>query len=430
LEISKAVRRFSVCALLLVITSATLGQSEKGEDVPQKQRPVHEREHSDSFIEILGKLPGKIITFPIKLVFEGASAAAELIDYHHLYLRATDLLTSEDGNTKVRPIFSPVGGGGFLFGKDKFAGKGSSLRTSATFGIRTRRQIHGGLRFPRLFTRNIGLTISGSHSRLPDEDFFGLGRNSKEADETNYQHEENNARLGFLFTATEKSWFGLTGTYENVKIQPGRDSRTPSIEETFTGKDIPGLSGAEMFSFMFHYYRDSRNSIGQPTAGSQILAAYSLSFENGGSDFGFQKITFDVKKYFELFYTRTLAVGFRGEITENLADREVPFYNLGGLGGNLLRGFRPVRFRDNDLVLAGLEYRFPIHALIDIFVFGEEGQVFKDIFQDFSISDFKSSYGFGVRFHSRSGTVTGIEFAKSNEQFKINFGLNTDLRRF
>ena len=97
----------------------------------------------------------------------------------------------------------------------------------------------------------------------------------------------------------------------------------------------------------------------------------------------------------------------------------------------MLSGYRPVRFRDNDLMLASLEYRSPIHGLASFILFVEEGRVFSEIFDEFDLDDWKYSFGGGVRLFGRDGNfMTSLGIAKSEEQTRIVFGLNVDLRSF
>ncbi|MCH7680973.1 BamA/TamA family outer membrane protein, partial [candidate division KSB1 bacterium] len=120
------------------------------------------------------------------------------------------------------------------------------------------------------------------------------------------------------------------------------------------------------------------------------------------------------------------------EIADDQRNKQLPFYLLAGLGGpNILRGYRPVRFRDKDLILAGVEYRWPVHTMAIAYGFFEEGRVFSNVFDEFSLDEFKYSFGGGLRLKSIDGGLTAIfEIAKSQEQIRFNFGLNTDLREF
>ncbi|MCH7675600.1 BamA/TamA family outer membrane protein [candidate division KSB1 bacterium] len=428
-----AILVFGLCFYLLAgFNHLAFAQEKEDKEIPPEQLPVEERDTGDSFIENLGELPGDIITLPFKLFFKGVGFVMRVVDYNAITLRVTDWLTSEDEKTKVRPIFTPVSGGGLIFIQDDLFKKGMKFRASGSFGTRTRRNVYGGLRDPKFFSPKFGVEMAGFYSRLPDEDFFGIGNNTSEENETNYLHEENNLKVSLISLPSKGALFSAGLGYSNVHIKEGRDPNHPSLDSLFTPAQVPGFFGTEMWSLRFNFYRDTRNATGHPTKGGEEYLAYEFAKEINGDTFGYRKFTLDVRRYLHLFYDRVMAVRMRVEITDNLQNRQIPFYQLAGLGGpNSLRGYRPVRFRDKDLILAGVEYRWPLPTMAIAYGFFEEGRVFSNVFDEFSLHEFKYSFGGGLRLKSIDGGLIAIfEIAKSREQIRFNFGLNTDLRRF
>lgn len=423
-------------SFLLVNQNLILAQEEKEEDVPKEQMPVEDRETGDSVIETIGEVPGKLVSLPLKLFFKGVSKAAGAVDYNAIVLRVTDWLTNEDGTRKVRPIFVPVSGAGLIFIQDNLFRDGMRFRAVGSFGNRTRKYFYGGLRDTQLFSSKFGLQVEGFYKRLPDEDFFGIGNESLKKKETNYLHEESNFEIEILSVPFKKAIFAAGLSYSKVNVKQGRDpsTRTSSLldsAEVFFGP-VPGLFGAEMWTLLFRMYHDSRNATGNPTKGGEEYFSYEFSRELGGSEFAYRKFTIDLRRYIELFYSRVLALRLQTEITDNLGGKEIPFYRLSGLGGqDILRGYRPRRFRDKDLMLVGAEYRFPIHSSMDGYIFFEEGRVFSNIFDEFTLKDFKYSAGGGLRIRSKERNLVAlIEIAKSKEQLRFYFSLNKGLRRF
>ncbi len=425
--------------LYLIIISFSFyiaGQSfaQEKKKVPDEQTPVEERDTGDSLIENIGELPGKIITFPFILLFKGVSKTSRVVDFGGVVLRVTDWLTNEDGTRKVRPIFTPISGGGLVFVQDNFLKNGMRLRASGTYAKRTRTLAYAGLRHPQLFSSKFGLQVEGFYQRQPDEDFFGIGNHSLNNNETNYLHEEYNFEIAILSSPFKKVIVSTGFSYSDVKIKDGRDSRTPSLITDATKYDeaIPGLFGAQMATFLFKIYRDTRNRTGNPTKGGEEFFSYEQSMEIAGSELGYIKYTIDLWRYIHLFYNRVLALRLRTEFTNDLGDRHIPFYRLGSLGGReVFRGHRLGRFREKDLFVAGAEYRFPIHSMMDAFAFFEEGRVFEDIFEEFNLKQFKYAVGGGLRIRSRDGNLVAlIEIAKSREQLKFYFSLNKGFRKF
>ncbi|MFQ5706103.1 MAG: BamA/TamA family outer membrane protein [bacterium] len=421
----------TVFTLISLLGSSWAQERKKDKEIPKEQIPVEERDTGDSLVEDLVALPGKIIVFPLKLLFLGASKTAGFFDVHSLMLKTTDLLTNEDGTRRVRPVFTPAMGGGLTFIQDNFSKQGLDFRALGTFGLRSRRFFSGGLIDPRLFSSKFGLELQGFYQRLPDEDFFGIGNHAPEQDETNYLHRESNLQIAILSNLIEKFIFSLGFVFSNVDIFRGRDSSTPSTQDVFSPDEVPGLFGAEMGSLVFSIYRDSRNRTGNPTRGGEAYFSFELSKELGGSEFGYRKFILDLRRYVHLFYNRVLVLRARTEITDGLNNRETPFFRLSSLGGrNVFRGFRSGRFRDNDSMVVGLEYRFPIYPVVDAVGFGEEGRVFSDLFDRFSLHDFKYAIGGGLRFHSKKGGLVAIvEITRGSEGIRFSFSLNEDLRK-
>jgi outer membrane protein assembly factor BamA len=415
-----------------LLAARPLFSQEKKENVPEQQIPVEERDTGDSFIENVGELPGKLVTLPLKLFFKGVSKTASAVDFNGMVLRVTDWLTNEDGARKVRPIFTPLTGGGLIFVQRNFLKPGMSFRASASGGIRTRANFYGSLRDPRLFSPRFGLQIESFYQRLPDEDFFGIGNDSRRGNETNYLHEETYFEAELLASPLRRAILALGWSYSDVNVKDGRDPNHASLLEVFSPDSIPGIFGARMGTLFFRLYRDTRNVTGNPNRGSETYFAYEYARDLNGSAFGYSKFTLDWRGYLELFYRRVLALRLRTEITDNIGARDIPFYRLGGIGGaDIFRGYRPTRFRDKDLLVASAEYRFPIHGMIDMAFFFEEGRVFGDIFDQFTLKGFKRALGGGLRFRRFDGNLVAVfELAKSDEQLRFNFSLNKGLRRF
>jgi outer membrane protein assembly factor BamA len=95
----------------------------------------------------------------------------------------------------------------------------------------------------------------------------------------------------------------------------------------------------------------------------------------------------------------------------------VPFYFQPTLGGaKELRGYREFRFRDQNSLLLGAEYRWEAWWALDGALFVDAGTVAARR-QDLSLGDMDVSYGIGFRFHSNSAVVGRLDLAFSREGF-------------
>lgn len=409
-------------------------QEENEPTPPLKQIPVQERDTGDSAAEIMGELPGKIVTLPAKVFFHGLGRAAAVIDYQSIVLRVTDWLTNEDGTRRVRPIFAPFSGGGAVFAQDNLLTQGLDFQASASFGIRTRRNLFVGFQDTQLFGRRLGLMVAASHARLPDEDFFGIGIGSDKDQQTDYLYQENSVNIELVTGMIPNTLVSVGFALSEVDIGDGRDPNFPTLRDSadvFFDRPISGLFGANLGTLLVKFFHDTRNEIGHPTDGGETFLSFEWAREWDAEQLGYGKFTFDLRRYINLFYRRVLALRTKAELTYDIEGREVPFFRLAALGGvDNLRGYRPVRFRDDDMILLGAEYRFPIHHSAVVTAFFEEGRVFRNLVQDFAFDDFKYTVGVGIRLLSKEDLVAVLEFAKSEEQFRFNFALNSSLRRF
>ena len=414
-----------ICTFLSNFQGLSYGQENDEKDVPREQQPVQDRKVGDSLVENLAELPGKLITAPFYFTIE----LLKLLHVQKIYLRTTDLLTSEDGTRTLRPIFSPGGGGGATFRQRNLLHPGMTFRAHASFANKTRRLVHGDLRDPGLFSQKWGLHLRGFNWRKPTERFYGIGNDAKEEDRTDYLDEETSFEGTILFSPSKETSFGLGFAYSDVAIEDGRDNGQPNLDSLFTPLEVPGFFGEKMWTVTLKIYSDSRNEAGHPRRGAEQYVAMQLSKDR---NLGYFKFIVDLRRYFNLFYRRVLAVRVRTEITDDLGNREVPFYRLPGLGGeDLLKGYQSYRFQDDDLAYVSAEYRVPLNPMVNLTLFVEEGRVFQNMLDDFTFSDWHYSYGGGLRFRaSNGGLITSFIIAKSDEDTRILFGLNTEIRGF
>jgi outer membrane protein assembly factor BamA len=92
---------------------------------------------------------------------------------------------------------------------------------------------------------------------------------------------------------------------------------------------------------------------------------------------------------------------------------------LGGPAG--LRGYTVGRYMDNDMVLASIEWRFPVWKVIDGFAFLDEGRVFDDIADARVFKGWIYSAGMGLRVWNKDAVslATTIGFGDEGVQFQL-----------
>jgi outer membrane protein assembly factor BamA len=142
--------------------------------------------------------------------------------------------------------------------------------------------------------------------------------------------------------------------------------------------------------------KGSYNSAFFPTEGYTLYFNTDQSYKFFGSDFDFSRYMFRATKYYGIGSKGKHAIALKGEYGFALGDPphyELPAvdYQIRGMGGSVDRG-------KSYLAMSG-EYRFYIWPdILQGVIFVDSGRAWDDI--DFGFSDYQSTYGIGVRYHT------------------------------
>ena len=368
-------------------------------------------------------LPLEIVYLPVELVFKGTKEAIEFVDESKLIPRLRYLLTCDDGSCGVIPTYASLSGGGVKIFQKGWLDPGSKSDLSLSAGPNRRQAYQLRFRNNKLFKKAISSDYRIRYRMLPDERYFFL---NNKTDETNFAHEQFTGEVTFRKELGNRRELNVIfGLYANNLLE-GRGV-TPSTSKFSSEETLSGLGEqVKLFRLELGAQHDSKNRPGNPTGGIEARATTGIYSQVGDDKFGFWKGSFDFKYFINLFYDRVLMLRIAGELTEPISSREIPFYYLSELGRNgTIRGFERGRFRNRDMVLGSLEYRYPIWTLgIDALLFIDAGKVTPDIFNDISTNNFNVSYGTGIRIWSPAGLVSKLEIGWSDDGIRIHFGLN------
>jgi len=128
----------------------------------------------------------------------------------------------------------------------------------------------------------------------------------------------------------------------------------------------------------------------------------------------------EVQQYIP-FFNRRRVIALRGKSVLTYADsgQRVPFYLQPTLGGSDdLRGFRPFRFYDDNMVVLNAEYRWESFSGLDMALFVDGGKVFPRRAQ-WNLKDLEGSAGFGFRFNVRNSVFMRVDVGFSHEGFQL-----------
>lgn len=275
-----------------------------------------------------------------------------------------------------------------------------------------------------------GLVADGGWEERTRERLYGIGPSSQRSDEANYSFQGVFGDLTFHWRADPKLAVSVTGSMRRVDPSDGRRTSTEGdrdlIAERFAGQDLYGLfEKLDLYSIGTELKLDWRDRPGSPLRGGTEMLRVAYVTANGpeNTDVGYWKVRGEARQYLNLFGGRVIGLRVLAEITEPDDGTHVPFYELAHLGGShSLRGYSTDRFAARDMAMFTVEYRWPLWRKLDAFLFTDQGRVFDNLEDDFAFSNFRSSYGGGLRVWSQNSNIE-LMIADSPEAMKFYLNL-------
>ena len=349
------------------------------------------------------------------------------------------LIWLENGRFLERILSPPVGfypvlgsvtsGGGFAVGPGYrhpglFGGQ-ADLNAFAAASLERYWMLDATLTIPRLAGGRVFADVGARWYDFPSEEFFGIGGDSRREDSVTYGLK--NLIVGGGAGVRPHPSLSVAGRVEwlTPRVSGGADDR--SIQDLFDDASTPGLERQPDFlryalSADFNY----RQPLGNPRRGGRYFVAYSHLDDRDLDAYSFSRVNVDLQQYIPLFTDRrVLALRMLASASDVAGQNQVPFYLQRTLGGpDDLRGFRRFRFRDENLLLLQVEYRWEIFTAVDGAIFYDAGKVASRV-EDLDFSDLESDYGVGFRFGTANGVFLRIEGAfgsRGGKHFVLRFG--------
>lgn len=321
-------------------------------------------------------------------------------------------------------------GSGFAYGlgfrnRRLFENKGA-LDLWGAASIRRYTAAEARLTFPRLAGNYLHLETWASRRDYPQENYFGLGPESRRADRSDYAIRTNHfgGRAGIRPLAAVLVGGGLE--YLQPRLGSGKNSRLPDVTDVFDPVTVPGLQAKADFlrsdAFIEVDYRVPRNA----RQGGWYRLDFSHYDDRTTGTYTFNRVDADVRQFIGfLAGRRVIAARLFVSTSDTTGDHAVPFYFMPTLGGNdTLRGFRQYRFRGPHAILLQGEYRWEIWSGLDAALFYDAGKV-ANRRADLDLADLERDYGFGFRFNTDSGIVFRVDAAfgsRDGKHLHIVFG--------
>ena len=301
------------------------------------------------------------------------------------------------------------GGGGVISYKfsDRIGSKPSNITASGFYSINNQYDLN---LFPEFYLNEDKqkLWFAVNYSKLFDR-FYGIGNSTSEIKNDKYFQQNLAFKFKFLTEAFVNALkLGLIYEYRNMSIP---DKRGNPFLESF---GLIGNEGGKTSGLGIIATWDSRDNVYYPHTGGYYEFSFNSFQKKIGSDFIYNKYTFDFRRFFSPFNQHVFAI----QTFFMIETGSPPFYDLALFGGDrLMRGYITGRYRDRNYYVLQAEYRTsPLWKFRFVF-FGGVGDVAPGI-SKFTISTIKPTYGMGIRFRLD-------ELEKLDLRMDVGFGKET-----
>jgi hypothetical protein len=283
-----------------------------------------------------------------------------------------------------------------------------SFTTSAAVSLKAAYEVTARLDFPRPTAPMLGqrkprtfFTVGATYHELPEEDFWGIGLDSRESNEISYQMDE--MILDGSAGVSPANWISVsaTGEYRSQRPGPGGNRRLPSIEDLFQEGTAPAFTtDLDYIKVAGDALIDYSNSLQGAPVGGRYQFTMGRYMDQTEERFSFDRWDIDLQQYIPIFTPgRLLALRAHAAGVEPEDNNGVPFYLLPSLGGShSLRAYSVHRFRDNYSLLLQAEYRFRLNDFMTGALFYDTGKVVADRDDLWNLDRAKDDYGISIRF--------------------------------
>jgi len=247
--------------------------------------------------------------------------------------------------------------------------------------------------------------------------FYGYGSNTEEIPNPDYFTQDFGINLNFQADVSERFEIGAIYDFLYTNIID-KKSNPFLLNESVLGSN-GGISSGLGIKFVW----DSRDYIYLPTNGGYYMFSVIYYVKPLGSDFEFNDYLLDLRRYFKITEGHLITVQIYGNFTGG----NPPFYEMPRLGGSVtMRGYYEGRYRDRYFVTAQSEYKTWLVRKWKLFIvlFGGLGDVAYN-FSDFTLREFKFSYGFGLRyiFDEKERLTVRADFAFGKNSSGVYFAI-------
>ncbi|MCC7154026.1 MAG: BamA/TamA family outer membrane protein [Bryobacterales bacterium] len=329
-------------------------------------------------------------------------------------------------------------GAGFAIGPEYHADRLMHGRVKARFSVQGATSLSWKTEThweaPRFANNWLGWDFLAAYRDYNRIDYYGPGPDSTKGGRSNYRLEDTSWETQLVLRRLPRSRLGGVVGYSWFNVGPGKRDGVISTDQAFGPALAPGINRQTNFlTYGLFYQFDYRDNPAGPKSGGNYVLQQTWYRDNVYGAFGFRRLDLDLQQYIAMFNgTHRFALRAKTVLTDTDGLEVVPFYLQPILGGSDdLRGFRPYRFRDRNMLVLNGEYRWEVFSGLDGALFVDGGKVFPR--RGFlNLNDLEGAYGFGLRFNAKNTTFLRLDVGFSHEGWQIWFKFNDPFlpRRF
>jgi outer membrane protein assembly factor BamA len=294
-----------------------------------------------------------------------------------------------------------------------------TFASSASTSFQGDRRMDVELTAPKLAGGKVFTTLFAVRHDYSRMNYYGPGPDSEKTGRTDFRLEDTAVDGTIGARLLKRVTVGASAGYLFNNIGPGQDTRFASVDRTYTPLQTPGIDVQSNFvrtgAFAQYDWRDNPDG---PRRGGNYFAQFHDYRDRSFGVSDFQRLDFEAQQYIPVLNHRRV-FALRAKSAMTWSDRPIPFYMQPSLGGGEdLRGYRPFRFRGDNLMAMNAEYRWEIFSGLDLALFADAGKVY-DRKSELSFRNLESDLGFGFRFNERNRTFLRLDVAFSHEGFQV-----------
>ncbi|MFN3326753.1 MAG: BamA/TamA family outer membrane protein [Bryobacteraceae bacterium] len=294
-----------------------------------------------------------------------------------------------------------------------------SLQAGAAGSFDGFRAFMTNLTFPKLGAGKYRLDLLGLSEYGARFSYYGQGPGSNIAGRTIYSFE--NTRLMMELGTRPASWLdiGLQGGYSLLKAGPGNTSRFANAVDVFPSSMLPGMFEQPNYALVGAFIQANH---GGEKGGGSYRVGVTNNIQTTPGNMTFTRIDADVQHFVPLLNaTRIFALRARTSLTGTPKGNVIPLYLQPRLGGPFdMRGFRALRFYDNNSMVFNAEYQWELTGNVYGALFVDAGKVFPKPGM-LNFSNLERSIGFGLRIFRGHTALARIDLGFSREGAQVWF---------